>query len=55
MANYVEQYRVSLEKFLYEPGKINDLLTKFEGKSGVKRIYIALGKFPHLNGLSEYV
>jgi len=43
MANYVEQYRASLEKFLYEPGKINDLLSKAEQKSGVKRIYIALG------------
>jgi len=43
MANYVEQYRLSLEKLLYEPGKINDLLSKFEAKTGVKRIYITLG------------
>lgn len=43
MANYVEQYRASLEKVLYQPGKINDLLTQVEAKTGVKRLYIALG------------
>ena len=44
MAQYLEQYRASLEKALYEPGMVNDLLAKAELKTGVKRIYIALGK-----------
>ena len=43
MAQYFEQYRQSLEKMLYEPGKLNDWLTLAEQKAGVKRIYIALG------------
>ena len=43
MAQYLEQYRQSLEKMLYEPGKLNDWLTLAENKAGVKRIYIALG------------
>ena len=44
MAQYFEQYRQSLEKMLYEPGKINDWFTLAETKTGVKRIYMALGK-----------
>jgi len=43
MAQYFEQYRQSLEKMLYEPGKVNELFTIAETKTGVKRIYIALG------------
>ena len=43
MAQYFEQYRASIEKVLYEPGTVNDYLTKAEAKLGVKRIYIVLG------------
>jgi hypothetical protein len=44
MTQFLEQYRAGLEKALNEPGLINDLLAKAEQRSGVKRIYIALGK-----------
>lgn len=40
---FLEQYRSGLEKALNEPGCVNDLLGKAEQKTGVKRIYIALG------------
>lgn len=40
---FLEQYRSGLEKALNEPGFVNDLLGKAEQKTGVKRIYIALG------------
>lgn len=43
MAQYIEQYRASIEKVLYEPGTVNDYLAKAEVKLGVKRIYIVLG------------
>lgn len=43
MAQFLEQYRAGLEKALYEPGIVNDLLTKAEQRTGVKRIYISLG------------
>lgn len=41
MANYVEQYRARLDAFLHEPGKVNDIMTAAEKKTGVKRIYVA--------------
>lgn len=40
----IKDHIASLEKFLNQPGKINDLLTKLEESSGVKRIYIVFGK-----------
>lgn len=43
MAHYIEQYRASLEKVLYQPGALNDLLTVAEQKTKVPRTYIALG------------
>lgn len=43
MTQFLEQYRASLEKALNEPGIFNDLLAKAEQRTGVKRIYIALG------------
>lgn len=42
---FLEQYRAGLEKAINEPGIINDLLGKAEQKTGVKRIYIALGMY----------
>jgi len=39
----IKDHIASLEKFLNQPGKINDLLTKLEESSGVKRIYIVFG------------
>ena len=45
MAAYFEQYRASLEKVLYQPGKMNDLLTTAEAKTGVKRLYLAIGDY----------
>jgi len=52
MAAYFEQYRASLEKVLYQPGKMNDLLTTAEAKTGVKRLYLAIG---FLGVLSTYL
>ncbi|KAI9556957.1 hypothetical protein GHT06_016751 [Daphnia sinensis] len=43
MTQFLEQYRAGLEKMLYEPGFINNLLAKAEERTGVKRLYIALG------------
>lgn len=45
MAHLVEQYRASFEKVLYEPGVLAEWLTLAEKKTGVKRTYIALGKW----------
>jgi len=43
MASLVEQCKDLMEKVLYQPGKINDLLTEVELRSGVKRTYIFIG------------
>ena len=44
-AAYIEKYRATLEKVLYEPGTLNNLLAAIEKKTGVKRIYVGIGKF----------
>lgn len=43
MAQFLTQYKDNLEKALYEPGFISNTLAKAEEKTGVKRIYLALG------------
>jgi len=54
MTAFLEQYRAGLEKALNEPGVINDLLAKAEQRTGVKRIYLALGKIINISGLKDY-
>jgi len=43
MASYVEKWNAALEEFLYQPGKVDNILTEIEARTGVKRRYIALG------------
>jgi hypothetical protein len=54
MTAFLEQYRAGLEKALNEPGVINDLLAKAEQRTGVKRLYIALGKLFNISVLKFY-
>ena len=39
----VETFKNKLEKLLHEKNALNDVLEKLETKTGVKRLYIALG------------
>merc|ERR1711911_251767 len=43
MAAIFEQYRQALEKFLYQDGPLKPYIEKVEAKTGVKRIYLAIG------------
>jgi hypothetical protein len=54
MTAFLEQYRAGLEKALNEPGVINDLLAKAEQRTGVKRLYIALGILFNISELKIY-
>ena len=57
MASYVEKWNAALEEFLYQPGKVDNILTEIEARTGVKRRYIALGEhliakiIPYTNGM----
>lgn len=39
----VETFKNKLDKLLHEKNALNDVLEKLETKTGVKRLYIALG------------
>jgi len=40
---HIDAFKSKLEKALNEKNKVNDVLAQIEAKSGVKRLYIALG------------
>lgn len=39
----VETFKNKLDKLLHEKNALNDVLEKLEAKTGVRRLYIALG------------
>ena len=41
----VQKFVEDFDKKLHEPGQINNVLAKIEGKTGVKRLHIAAGLF----------
>lgn len=42
----IENWKSKLDKSLHEKNAVTDLLEKIERKTGVRRLYIALGKIP---------
>ncbi len=44
MAQQLENWRAKLDKVLHEKNAFTDVLDKAEQKSGVRRLYLVLGK-----------
>lgn len=44
VAQHFEAFKARLDKVLHEKNKVNDVLEKIEQKTGVKRLYIVIGK-----------
>ncbi len=44
MTSQLQYYQAQLEKVVEQPGVVNELLTKLEAKTKVKKIYLAYGE-----------
>ena len=44
VTQHFEAFKARLDKVLHEKNKFTDILEKVEAKTGVRRLYLALGK-----------